>query len=92
VVKSLNTVNNDVMVDPARVPGDHVVFVSGDDQAAKLRAAELLGEFGWPEDRVIDLGDISTARGPETYVGLWLRLMGALDSTQFNIGLLRGQA
>jgi hypothetical protein len=45
-----------------------------------------------PEDRVIDLGDISTARGPETYVGLWLRLMGALDSTQFNIGLLRGQA
>jgi 8-hydroxy-5-deazaflavin:NADPH oxidoreductase len=92
VVKSLNTVNNDVMVDPARVPGDHVIFVSGDDRAAKRRATELLGEFGWPEDRVIDLGDIATARGPETYVGLWLRLMGALDSTQFNIGLLRGQA
>jgi predicted dinucleotide-binding enzyme len=92
VVKSLNTVNNDVMVDPARVPGDHVIFLSGDDQAAKHQATEVLGEFGWPEDRVIDLGDITTARGPETYVGLWLRLMGALGSTQFNIGLFRGQA
>lgn len=89
VVKALNTVNSDVMVDPARVPGDHVIFVSGDDQAAKGQATQLLGEFGWPEDRVIDLGGITTARGPEMYVALWLRLMGALDSTQFNIGLLR---
>jgi 8-hydroxy-5-deazaflavin:NADPH oxidoreductase len=90
VVKSLNTVNADVMVDPARVHGDHVIFISGDDQAAKRQAVELLGEFGWPEDRVIDLGDITTARGTETYVGLWLRLMGALGTAQFNIGLLRG--
>jgi predicted dinucleotide-binding enzyme len=89
VVKTLNTVNNDVMVDPARIPGEHVIFVSGDDQAAKRQAVELLGEFGWPGDRVIDLGDISTARGTETYVGLWLRLMGALGSSQFNIGLFR---
>jgi hypothetical protein len=92
VVKSLNTVNNDVMVDPARIPGDHVIFVSGDDQAAKRQTVELLGEFGWPEDRVIDLGDITTARGAETYVGLWLRLMGALGTTQFNVGLFRNQA
>jgi hypothetical protein len=92
VVKSLNTVANDVMVDPARVPGDHVIFVSGDDQAAKRQAVELLGEFGWPEDRVIDLGDITTARGSETYVGLWLRLMAALETTQFNVGLFRNQA
>jgi len=92
VVKSLNTVNNDVMVDPARIPGDHVIFLSGDDQAAKRQATEVLGEFGWPEERVIDLGDLTTARGPEMYVGLWLRLWGALESSQFNIGLLRGQA
>ena len=92
VVKSLNTVNNDVMVDPARIPGDHVIFLSGDDQAAKRQAIEVLGEFGWPEERVIDLGDLTTARGPEMYVGLWLRLWGALESSQFNIGLLRGQA
>jgi predicted dinucleotide-binding enzyme len=53
--------------DPARVPGDHVIFLSHDDQAAKRQATELLGEFGWPEDRLIDLGgDITTARGPET--------------------------
>jgi predicted dinucleotide-binding enzyme len=92
VVKSLNTVNNDVMVDPALVPGDHVIFLSGDDQEAKRQATEVLGEFGWPEDRVIDLGDITTARGPEAYVGLWLRLMGALGSSQFNIGLFRNQS
>ena len=92
VVKSLNTVNNDVMVEPALVPGDHVIFLSGDDKEAKRQATEVLGEFGWPEDRVIDLGDITTARGPEAYVGLWLRLMGALGSSQFNIGLFRNKA
>jgi 8-hydroxy-5-deazaflavin:NADPH oxidoreductase len=90
VVKSLNTVNNNVMVDPARIPGDHVVFVCGDDPEAKREATELLGQFGWPEDRVIDLGDISAARGPEMYVGLWVRLMRPLDTTQFNIAVLRG--
>jgi 8-hydroxy-5-deazaflavin:NADPH oxidoreductase len=89
VVKSLNTVNNDVMVDPAQVPGDHVIFLSGNDAQAKRQATELLGDFGWSEDRVVDLGDITTARGTEMYVGLWIRLMGALDSAQFNIGIFR---
>jgi 8-hydroxy-5-deazaflavin:NADPH oxidoreductase len=89
VVKALNTVNNDVMVDPARIPGDHVIFVCGDDPEAKRDATELLGQFGWPEHRVIDLGDITAARGPEMYVALWVRLMGPLDTSQFNIALLR---
>jgi len=87
VVKTLNTVNCEVMVDPAIVPGDHVVFVCGNDDAAKAEVKGLLGEFGWPEERMIDLGDISQARGPEMYLPLWLRLMGPLDTIRFNIAL-----
>jgi 8-hydroxy-5-deazaflavin:NADPH oxidoreductase len=89
VVKTLNTMNHEVMVDPGRVPGDHVVFLSGDDDAAKGSAAALLAEFGWPEDRMVDLGDISTARGPEMYLPLWLRMLSALGTLQFNVAVRR---
>jgi predicted dinucleotide-binding enzyme len=85
VVKSLNTVNCNVMVDPASIPGDHVVFVSGDDDDAKRQATGVLGEFGWAAERVIDLGDISTARGPEMYVMLWVRLMPVVGGPAFNV-------
>lgn len=90
VVKSLNTMNCDVMVEPTVVPGDHVVFVSGDDAGAKEEVTSLLGSFGWPPDRVIDLGGIETARGPEQYLPLWLRLYGALGTGAFNIAIARG--
>src|SRR4029079_17960684 len=36
VVKALNTVNMQLMVDPAGVPGDHVLFVAGNDGDAKV--------------------------------------------------------
>jgi predicted dinucleotide-binding enzyme len=89
VVKTLNTVAADVMVDPAHVPGEHVIFVSGNDAAAKIEATEFLGRFGWPAERVVDLGDISTARGTEMYLALWVRTMRALDSRHFNIEIRR---
>lgn len=89
VVKALNTVNHEVMVDPAGVPGDHVVFVCGDDEDAKREAVGLIGELGWPPDRVIDLGDITAARGTEMYLALWLRMMGALGTARFNIAISR---
>ena len=78
VVKTLNTMNCEVMVDPSRVPGDHDVFVSGDDDGAKAQVKQLLGSFGWSDDRIIDLGDITTSRGPEMYLPLWLELYGVL--------------
>ncbi len=84
VVKTLNTVNCEVMVDPARVADEHDVFVSGNDSAAKAEVAELLRSFGWPEERIVDLGDISAARGREAYALLWVRLRGVAatnDST-----------
>ncbi|MGW6704117.1 NADPH-dependent F420 reductase [Streptomyces sp. NPDC054956] len=84
VVKTLNTMNCQVMVDPARVPGDHTVFLSGEDAEAKKAVRELLYSFGWREHAVIDLGGIETARGTEMLLPIWLRLMGALGHTDFN--------
>jgi predicted dinucleotide-binding enzyme len=89
VVKTLNTVNALVMVDPGSVAGgDHHLFVSGDDAGAKAEVTRLLGEwFGWRD--VIDLGDITTARGTEMYLALWVRLIGPMGSPSFNIKVVR---
>lgn len=87
VVKTLNTVNCDVMVDPARLSGEHDVFVSGNDPAAKAEVTELLASFGWKS--IVDLGDISTARGTEAYLLFWLRAWGALKTASFNVKLVR---
>ncbi len=88
VVKTLNTMSASVMIDPGRVGGgDHSVFVSGDNTEAKRRVAELLTAMGHTD--VIDLGDITTARGPEMYLPLWLRLFGALGMPLLNIKVVR---
>src|SRR3954471_9296151 len=85
VVKSLNTVNADVMVDPAKVTGSHTIFVAGNDDTAKAEVAELLQSFGWPPEDILDLGEISAARGMEMYLALWLRLWGATGTGQLNV-------
>jgi 8-hydroxy-5-deazaflavin:NADPH oxidoreductase len=87
VVKALNTVNASVMV--TGIAGSNL-FVCGDDDAAKEQVTELIGDFGWPGESVVDLGGIEAARGMEMYLPLWLRLMGALGTPQFNIGIVRG--
>jgi hypothetical protein len=92
VVKALNTMNCEVMVDPAKVPGEHDVFVCGDDADAKRRVGELLESFGWPVERIRDVGGISSARGTEMYVALWLRLWGALGTGYFNIAVVHASA
>ncbi len=89
VVKALNTVNCQVMVDPARVPGEHNVFICGDDQAAKRQVAELLQSFEWPAKAIIDLGGISAARATEMYLPLWLHLYQTLQTGDFNISVTR---
>jgi len=84
VVKTLNTVNCEVMVNPALVPGDHDIFVCANDADARARVAELLKQwFGWRS--VIDLGDISAARATEQMMPIWLRLYGALGVLHFNV-------
>ncbi|MCI0685988.1 MAG: NAD(P)-binding domain-containing protein [Sporichthyaceae bacterium] len=89
VVKALNTINANVMVDPARVPGEHTVFVAGNDPAAKSVVVGILRELGWPASSVIDLGDITAARGLEMYLALWIRLMLNFGTADFNIKVVR---
>ena len=91
-MKALNTMNCDVMVDPGKVPGEHDVFVCGEDADAKRRVTELLQTLGWPATRIVDLGGIASAHGTEMYVSLWLRLWGALGTGYFNIALVRAPA
>ncbi|WP_327427048.1 NADPH-dependent F420 reductase [Streptomyces sp. NBC_01236] len=91
VVKSLNTINCYLMVDPALVPGEHQIFVSGEDQSAKEQVTELLGEFGWPPQRVLDLGGIRTARATEMYLPLWLTLMQNVGHPEFNVEIRRAR-
>ena len=88
VVKTLNTMNASVMVDPQKLGGgDHHVFVGGDDASAKEKVIELLREgFGW--QHIIDLGDITTARGTEMFLSLWLRLMQARGTAAFNVKIV----
>jgi len=87
VVKSLNTVNASVMIEPARVPGRHTVFVSGNDKRAKGRVSDLLRALGWQS--IIDLGDITTARAAEQILPLWVRLYGVLGTEEFNIAVMK---
>lgn len=89
VVKSLNTVNAHVMVDPASVAGgEHAMFVAGNDDAAKDVVTEILrGWFGWKH--VYDLGDLTGARAMEMYLPLWLRIMQSVQTPSFNIAVVR---
>jgi len=90
VVKTLNTMNCYLMVNPAALPGDHNVFVSGNDVSSKTMAKEILKSFGWKESNIIDLGDITTARGTEQLLPIWIRLYGALQNPMFNFKIVVG--
>lgn len=89
VVKTLNTVTAAIMVDPGRIPGNHVVFLSGNDAAAKGIVADLLRSFGW--QAIIDLGDITSARATEQMLPLWTRLYSKLGTGEFNFAVLRAE-
>ncbi|HEY2731334.1 MAG TPA: NAD(P)-binding domain-containing protein [Polyangia bacterium] len=88
IVKALNTMNANLMVDPSLIKGDHDVFVCGNDAGAKAQVTELLkGGFGWKH--VVDLGDLTAARGQEMFVILWVRLFSAGGSPMFNVHVVR---
>jgi predicted dinucleotide-binding enzyme len=88
VVKALNTMNCNVMVEPARVAsGEHDLLLAGDDAAAKRAVQALLGTFGWR--RFIDLGGIGAARAMEAYVELWIRLRLTLETSEFQLAVVR---
>ena len=88
VVKALNTLTAALMANPGDLAGgQHSVFVAGNDADAKKTVTVLLEAFGHTD--VIDLGDITSARGTEMYLPLWLRLMGSLKTPFFNLKVVR---
>ena len=89
VVKALNTVNCNVIVDPARIAGEHDVFICGNDANAKADVTRVVESFGWPRERVVDLGDISAARGTEAYLAFWIALRRAAETSDVNIKVVR---
>jgi predicted dinucleotide-binding enzyme len=89
VVKTLNTMNCNIMVNPAALNGgDHNVFINGNDDEAKKRVAGILKSFGWIEKNIADLGDIKASRGTEMYLPLWLYIMGSRNTGAFNIKII----
>jgi len=89
VVKALNTMWCGIMVNPAMINGgDHNTFVSGNDAGAKEEVKKILISFGWAEKNILDLGDITKARGTEMYLPIWLSIYGATNNGAFNIKIV----
>ncbi len=86
VVKALNTMNCMVMVNPALLSGSHDLFMCGNDEAAKAKVTDILKSFGWVS--IIDLGDITGARGMEMLLPIWVRLMMQYKSPNFNFKIV----
>jgi predicted dinucleotide-binding enzyme len=90
VVKTLNTLGMALAVNPKQLNnGDHSIFVAGDDEEAKVKTKTLLDGFGWEPDSIIDLGDITAARGMESYLILSVRLLITFEVPIFNIKVIK---
>jgi 8-hydroxy-5-deazaflavin:NADPH oxidoreductase len=89
VVKTLNTISNSIMINPAAIAADHDLLMAGNDADAKVTVTALVKkEFGWRS--VVDLGDITGARGTEHILPIWVRLWGVLGTPAFNIKIVEG--
>jgi 8-hydroxy-5-deazaflavin:NADPH oxidoreductase len=87
VVKALNTVSNPVMINPTALSGNHNLFICGNDMDAKNMVGGVLISMGWNSSQIIDLGDITNARGTEMFLPLWVRIFGKVQTPMFNIGI-----
>jgi len=87
VVKSLNTMNCQLMVNPGLLSDPGNVFICGNDAEAKAEVNLILKSFGW--EKIIDLGDISASRGTELLLPVWIRLMGTLGTPMFNFSIVK---
>lgn len=89
VVKTLNTMNVSVMIDPLTNLSQATAFLSGDDADAKATVTTLLGDLGWPNENVLDLGPVATAVGTEHLAPLFFATYMALQNPAFNIAIIR---
>lgn len=86
VVKTFNTMWAGLMVNPSRINnGDHTNFICGNDQEAKNSVIDILVEMGWKKENILDLGDITSSRGTESYLPFWLRIFMTKNNGAFNI-------
>lgn len=89
VVKALNTMWCGLMINPNMIGGgDHTAFICGEDADAKKKVKSLMNEFGWKENNILDLGGISSARGTEAVLPVWLRIWGATQNGAFNFKIV----
>jgi 8-hydroxy-5-deazaflavin:NADPH oxidoreductase len=88
VVKSMNHLAMTVVTNPTSVPAS-TIFLSGDSPEAKAETASLVRDLGWPQESIIDLGGIDTARGPEHHIVLFFMLAGMFKDEAFNIHVVR---
>jgi predicted dinucleotide-binding enzyme len=90
VVKTLNTMWCGLMVNPGLIGGgEHINYICGNDTAAKAEVKKLLVQFGWKDENLLDIGDISGARATESLLPVWLKVMGAIQTGVFNFRLIR---
>ncbi len=90
VVKTLNTMWCGLMINPRMIgDGNHINYLCGNEAEAKEKVRALLKTFGWKEEQLLDLGDITNARGTEAVLPIWLRVLGATKTGAFNFGIVR---
>jgi len=90
VVKTLNTMWCGIMVNPEMINnGVHQNYICGNDKAAKEKVTDLLVSFGWNKDYILDLGDITNARGTESTLLIWTRIYGIMGSGAFNMKIVK---
>ena len=90
VVKAFNTLSNPLMVNPQLVNGgDHTLPICGNDADAKQKVTALLNTFGWKSENILDLGDITNARGMEAFLLLWARMFGAFKTPMFQFKIVK---
>jgi len=89
IIKTLNIVNCDIMVDPGKAGEQPTMLICGNDAAAKTKVTSLLKNLGWSD--IIDLGDITKSRGTEMLLPVWLNLMQTLGHPHFGFKVVRPQ-
>lgn len=90
VVKTLNTMWCGLMVNPNMIGnGDHINFISGNNTEAKSSVRKLLNQFGWLDENILDIGDLSGARATESVLPIWLKIMGIFRNGAFNFKIVK---
>lgn len=70
VVKALNSVGHDLMINPKFSEGTPDMFICGNDENAKTQVTQLIKSFGW---NTIDIGNIEESRLLEPLAMIWIK-------------------